>query len=115
MFDPKELHDMTEEKYKSIKKIKGYKEDREKPRWDLLPFKSIKKLVDVLTLGEKKYSKDNWKYVDDANQRYFAAAMRHLTSWWEGEKKDPETNLSHLAHVGCCILFLLWFEDKEDK
>lgn len=96
-----------------MKEIKGYKLDVGKPRWDLLPFKSLRKVVEVLTLGEEKYSIDNWKHVDNGRQRYFAAAMRHLTTWWEGERNDPETNLPHLAHACCCILFLLWFEREE--
>ena len=28
----------------------------------------------------------------------------------DGEDKDPESGLSHLAHAACCIMFLLEFE-----
>jgi hypothetical protein len=27
-----------------------------------------------------------------------------------GEDKDPESGLSHLAHLGCCVVFLIWHE-----
>lgn len=42
--------------------------------------------------------------------RPFAALQRHLTAWWEGERADPETGMSHLWHAGCCIVFLISFE-----
>jgi len=91
----------------------GIKFDSEKPRWSLLPFESLFEVVEVLTLGAKKYAPDNWKYVPNAERRYVDAALRHFTSWIAGEKKDPETGKSHLAHVMCCLLFLIWFEKKK--
>jgi hypothetical protein len=90
----------------------GRKDDADKPRWDLLPWKAVAKVVDVLTYGAKEYGEDNWKYVEHYKSRYFAAAQRHLTAWWEGELADPKTGYSHLAHAICCLLFLLWFEDN---
>ncbi len=90
----------------------GRKFDTSKPRWSLLPFKELSQVVEVLTLGSKKYSDDNWKYVDNSRDRYFSACMRHLTSWWNGEIKDKESGQSHLAHAICCLLFLLWFENN---
>jgi hypothetical protein len=45
-----------------------------------------------------------------AYSRLYAATMRHMTAWWEGEKADPETGFSHLSHASCCALFLLAFE-----
>lgn len=55
---------------------------------------------------------DNWKTVPDARRRYYDAAIRHLTAWWDGERNDPESNLPHLAHAACCIIFLLWLDDN---
>lgn len=95
----------------------GFKLDEAKPRWDLLPWRSVKEIVRVLTwaltkphTGEKPYPPHNWQKVDGARDRYFAAAMRHLIDWSEGERCDPVSGIHHLAHAGCCILFLLWFE-----
>ena len=62
--------------------------------------------------GSAKYSDNNWKKVDMLKQRYYNALMRHINAWWEGEKNDPETNMHHLAHAGCCILFLIWGDDN---
>jgi hypothetical protein len=88
----------------------GKKFDQEKLRFSLLPFKSLELITEVLEFGAKKYDVNNWMYVTDPKTRYFNALMRHLIAWWQGEKHDPETRLLHLAHAGCCILFLLWFE-----
>jgi hypothetical protein len=93
--------------------MNGVKYDNDKLRWSLLPFGPIQEVIKVLMYGSKKYEDDNWKKVDNAKERYFNAAMRHLTEWWEGEKLDDETGISHLAHSICCLLFLLWFEGSE--
>lgn len=92
----------------------GRKFDTGKARWSLLPWRETEEAVEVLTIGSVKYEDLNWQKVPNARDRYFSAAMRHFIAWRGGEKKDPETGKSHLAHVACCILFLMWF-DNEDK
>lgn len=93
----------------------GVKFDNDKPQWSLLPFKALKEVVDVLTYGAKKYAPDNWKKVPNAKQRYIDAGFRHFTAYAAGEKLDPETGKSHLAHAICCLLYLLAFEIGEDR
>jgi hypothetical protein len=63
----------------------------------------------VLKFGADKYAEHNWRK-GFAWSRPLAAAMRHLTAFNDGEDKDPESGLSHLAHAACCIMFLLEFE-----
>ena len=99
----------------------GRKFDEKKPRWDLLPFEEVEEIVKVLTHGSIKYEDNNWKYVDKAEKRYFAAMLRHLSTYkkyLENKKliqfkNDSESGLSHLAHAGCCLLFLMWKEKNE--
>ena len=95
----------------------GRKADAGKPRPSLLPWRAIKQIVAVLEFGAAKYGADNWQRVPEARQRYFDATMRHLLAWWDGERLDAESGLPHLAHAGCCILFLLWADksDEEEK
>lgn len=96
----------------------GRKFDTDKPRWELLPFKEVGEIVEILTFGAKKYEDENWKYVKPFKKRYLGALLRHITAWAEGEKKDPESGKSHLAHAGCCLLFLMWGDNNqigEDK
>jgi len=88
----------------------GLKYDTGKLQWHLLPLKSIKEIVKVLMFGAEKYGVANWQELDNPRDRYWNACVRHLTDWKLGERVDPETGYSHLAHAGCCIVFLLWFE-----
>ena len=79
--------------------MNGIKFDQNKERWSLLPIKQVREVVKVLTAGAIKYEDDNWQRVPDSRRRYFSATMRHITAWWDGEIKDPETGLHHLAHA----------------
>lgn len=97
------------EAYKDGAKIKlGRKFDQGKLRWSLLPWEAVRQIVDVLEYGATKYAPDNWKHVGNWRERYFNAMQRHILAWWGGEQNDPETGLHHLAHAGCCLVFLLW-------
>ena len=93
----------------------GYKADTGKSRWDLLPWRQFGYVADVMTFGISKYAVDSWQHVPDAKRRYYAAACRHMAAWKEGEFSDNESGLPHLAHATACLLFLLWFDDKEKK
>lgn len=95
--------------------LAGKKHDQGKPDYSLLPVSPIRAIVEILTFGVKKYSRDNWQQVSDPINRYTAALMRHIEDWRGGQKYDPETGKNHLAHAGCCLLFLLWFELKGEK
>lgn len=94
--------------------MEGRKFDQGKPDWSLLPMKSVEEVVKVLTYGAEKYDRENWRIIPDAKNRYFAATMRHLTAWWNGERVDDETGISHLAHAICCLHFLEEL-DREKK
>ncbi len=93
----------------------GLKDDKQKPRWSLLPKGTVSQVVDVLEFGAKKYAPNNWMLVERHRQRYYDAIVRHLEAWWKGEQKDPDSGLHHLAHVACSALFLLWFDDQPEK
>lgn len=85
----------------------GMKFDGGKRDFTLLPWASVEEIVKVLEFGAQKYERDNWKKVEDAQHRYTKAALRHLVAYTQGEVNDPESGLPHLAHLGCCVLFLL--------
>ena len=96
---------------------KGIKYDGEKPKMNLLPPKAIMEVAKVLTFGAEKYGAENWKELEDLQNRYTAGALRHIFAHMDGEKLDPETGLSHMAHALCCLLFKLEIEleDGESK
>lgn len=105
---------MTYTNIKDTQKPQGMKNDQEKNRLDLIEPEFIESVGQVLTFGAQKYEPNNWQKVEDAENRYYAAAMRHLMTWRKGEKTDPESGLSHLDHVACNIMFLQHF-DREAK
>lgn len=98
----------------NLQKPVGMKNDQDKNRLDLVEPEFIESVGKVLTFGAQKYEPNNWQKVEDAENRYYAAAMRHLMAWRRGEKIDPESDLNHLDHVACNIMFLQHF-DREAK
>lgn len=91
------------------------KHDNKKLMWDLLPYDAIEKIVDILTYGADKYEAYSWQKLDDFENRYFAALMRHIVAHREGEKFDKESGKLHIAHVATNALFLLWYELNKDN
>ena len=52
--------------------MQGIKYDQDKDRWDLVPWSEFKEVVKVLTYGASKYGPENWKNVENPQDRYFA-------------------------------------------
>ena len=90
----------------------GPKYDTGKLRFSLLPKGVVFEIIKVLEFGAKKYKEESWQDVPDAVRRYTDAVHRHLEAWENGEQIDPESGLHHLSHIGCNILFLIWFVVK---
>lgn len=86
------------------------KRDGGKLDWSLMPWETLKGAVRVLMFGAKKYSRGSFKTVRPFNERYFSALCRHIFAWYGGERIDPETGESHLAHAACNLIFLIWGE-----
>lgn len=105
-----ESDDSYKEELKNhLENMEGIKYDDSKPDYSLIPPRALNDLVKVLTFGAKKYDRHNWKKVENAEQRYFAAAQRHLWAVLRGETHDPESGEHHYAHALCCIMYLLEF------
>jgi hypothetical protein len=85
------------------------KHDSDKPPMNLLSREALEQTAMVMAFGKEKYAAHNWRG-GFAWSRPLSAAMRHLMAFNDGEDKDPESGLSHLAHAACCIMFLLEFE-----
>lgn len=103
-------HDLNESFLQQLDN-KGIKHDQGKPPIDLVPKELIEEVSKVLGFGATKYARFNWLNGMDWS-RVYAAAMRHLLAWNSGEDIDPESNLPHLAHAGCCIAFLLTYQER---
>ena len=93
--------------------------NEEKLQWSLVDFKSLEPLVQVLTYGTKKYSRNNWKKGLPPNKTC-ESLLRHIFAYMSGEDVDPESNLSHIGHMMCNVMFLSYnatnhpeLEDRE--
>lgn len=93
----------------------GRKFDSTKPKMYLLPPKATIEVSKVLTFGAEKYDEENWRYLDNAQNRYTGGALRHIFAHIDGELKDEETDCSHLAHAICCLMFKLELELENGK
>ena len=90
-----------------MREVVGRKDDDGKDRWDLLPWRAVEAVVKVLTFGARKYAPNNWRLVEEPQERYWAALQRHLSAWRQGEWLDADSQLPHLACAACCLVFLL--------
>lgn len=75
----------------------GYKQDSGKLRMDLVPTSAIESIARVLTHGAEKYGENTWQKV--SVDRYYAALLRHLMAWRNGEEFDAESGDSNLRHI----------------
>lgn len=93
---------------------RGVKNDSGKPRTDLLSSKAMLEIAKVMSHGATKYKANNWRG-GIAWSRVIGAAFRHLMAFNDGVDKDPETGLSHIAHLACCAMFLLEYEQTHKE
>jgi len=87
----------------------GIKHDSGKPGMSLLSREALEQIALVMDFGKDKYAAHNWRNGFQWS-RPLSAAIRHIMAFNDGEDRDPESGLSHLAHAACCIMFLLEFE-----
>jgi hypothetical protein len=91
----------------SPKYDKAIKKDSDKPRFDLVDQEWLEEVAKAMTNGARKYDDHNWRKGFKFS-RLIAAAFRHLNALAKGENDDPETGLSHAAHLACCSMFVYW-------
>lgn len=84
-----------------------------KTSWELLDFKSLEPMVEVLMFGAEKYSPNNWKKGQHTSE-LIGSLMRHIVSYQQGEDIDSESGKKHLGHAMCNIMFLI-YNNKNHK
>lgn len=99
----------------------GIKYDIGKVRIELVPAELIFAVATILSFGASKYADRNWE-LGMKWSRVFGALMRHMWCWWAGKgpttknfmfgDTDEETGHSHLWHAGCCLAFLIAYEER---
>ena len=88
-----------------MKKALRYNEN--KVEWSLVDWKSLEPMVKVLMYGAEKYEIDNWKKGQDLRS-LSSCLMRHLVAFMGGEDIDPESGESHLGHILCNAMFMVY-------
>lgn len=103
--------------YKKLEEFAvSIKHDSGKPDWSLVPFEALEEVVRVLEFGAKKYSRDNWRTGEGFKySRVLSSLLRHIYSYLRGEDNDPESGLSHMAHAGCNVLFILYYIKNKSR
>ena len=109
--------------YKQIVAKEALRFDEGKTNWSLMPFEAVEEINKVLEFGANKYAE--WNFANDGgmkHSRVINSCLRHIFAYMRGQDLDPESGLSHLAHAGCNILFLLYynkypetFKAKDDR
>lgn len=79
-------------------------------RYDLLPKEALDSMARVYAFGAEKYADHNWRKRYEWSKS-FAAAMRHMWAFWNGETYDEESGLPHLAHAAFHLnAMMTWLE-----
>ena len=89
-------------------KTVGTKNDEGKLRYDLIPADALEQLAGVYTMGARKYGDKNWER-GLAFSRIYAAMMRHLQAWWQGEDYAEDDGQHHLSSVAWGAMALLHY------
>lgn len=81
------------------------KDNRGKPRLDLLPWKPLLGVGRVLGFGASKYKPHNWRLGLSWSDT-IASALRHVAAFADGEDIDAESGEMHIDNAICQLLFL---------
>ena len=73
----------------------------------LLPRVFVESVAWALKTGATKYGAWNWRKSEVIASTYGSAILRHTHAYLDGEDLDPESGLSHLAHIGANVAIIL--------
>lgn len=94
--------------------MEGTRYNTGKVKWSLVDFKSLEPMVRVLEFGAQKYAPENWKKGLKVTE-IMESCLRHIFSFLEGQDNDTESDISHLGHAMCNLMFAQWMvENRKD-
>ena len=85
-----------------------------KTRLDLIDPNFVEGIGKVMTYGAEKYDAHNWMRGMDFS-RLIGGLERHTRDLKLQLDDDPETEILHLYHIGCCAMFLAHFLEHPEK
>lgn len=107
---------------KAVSTELGMKFDDDKLLCMAFPAMEYKQIIEVLTIGAKKYKIDNWKHVKDGRVRYMNGLERHFLDYKEAiqtgndelkfDNGEGGMGTNHLANLICNAIFLLYFDNN---
>ena len=80
------------------------KDTNRKSRLDLIEPEFLTELGHVLRFGAEKYAELGYRTHPIPTREYLGAAIRHIYKYLSGEKNDPESGYSHLAHATASLM-----------
>lgn len=87
-------------------------------RYDLIPIGPLNQLATLYGNGAAKYAAHNFRKGYEWSKSY-AAAMRHMTSFWNGEDIDPEMGVPHVIcaafHMFALAEFMEFHQEFDDR
>jgi len=98
---PKPLTSMEKDPYGIDQHAPGAKLDAGKSMMSLVVMDmnlALAQVAAVATYGARKYTRGGWLHVEDGQERYTDAMLRHLLKEPD-ELCDPDTGIEHAAHV----------------
>lgn len=107
---------MSEENMRVWKTGARRASDENKPRYDLIPARALRRVAHHFALGAALYGADNWQK-GIPRQQVLASAMRHVEAWrcWHEEDGvgDPVQHMGedHLAAAVWNLLVLMQYEE----
>lgn len=96
-FDPNKKQRLPDGEVRTVSDT-GAEKGVKPQRFDLVPIGPLTQLAELYGAGAKKYAEHNWRMGYEWSKSY-AAAMRHLTAFWDGEDLDEETQVPHVINV----------------
>ena len=97
----KPLNSMEKDPYGIDQHAPGAKLDAGKSMMSLVVMDmnlALAQVAAVATYGARKYTRGGWLHVEDGQERYTDAMLRHLLKEPD-ELCDPDTGIEHAAHV----------------
>lgn len=73
----------------------------------LAPPSAMHALAEAFADGAKKYGPYNWRDKRVSSTVYYAAALRHMMAWYDGEEIAEDSGVAHLHHAMACLAILI--------
>lgn len=83
-----------------------------KPSIALVPGPAVIHIANAFADGATKYGPANWRDDPVSTSTYINAALRHLLSYYDGERDAADSGVHHLAHAAACLCIILDAEEQ---